>query len=192
MEYSLPNADMREWNGYPSRSFIPNDRQMLVVEAARKALAAGLFYSVDVLAFCIKELKATPEQVAAQFKCPVEGGFIGMDVYYARHYVEAQESHRQIDEATKMLKPAIGQVLGTLIFSDGKRSTNCVVTSITEDGLAFKLAAKRGNSTAVIGWINAIDIEHAMDRAAQRGARKAGFAAFVGNTESASPAGSLC
>lgn len=197
MEYVLPEVSLREWHGSQAPTFAPTERQGIVIAAVSKALTSGLFYTSDVLAFCIKEMLAKPEQVAAQFSNrPVEGGLIGMDCYYARQYIEAQAAQRARVAAADQLKASLGMALGTLVFNDSKRTTNCVITSIADNGLAYKVAGRRGRSIVSTSWLDATQIADAMNRAFSAGLCKANFETFLQTrTTCAAPSestGSLC
>jgi hypothetical protein len=172
--YELPSDTYKDWQGYETRSFVPNARQSLVVDAVGAALQAGLYYSDEVREFCAKQLDISPEQAAVGIK-HVEGGAFAMDCYYSRGYLRARKAFELEAEHHRLLKPFVGQELGTLVFNDLKRTTGVKVTSIFADGYTLELWGKRGRSEVKV-TTNATGIAEALDRAAKRGARKAGFA----------------
>lgn len=177
--YELPaHGTYADWKRRELRDFVPDTRQALVVEAVREALAAGMYYTSDVFAFCAKLLGVTAEQAQVQAK-KVENGEVGMDVYYARDYLRARERFAAEDANLAKLKPHVGQSLGTLMFNDYKRNTGCTVTAVSDDGRGITVEAKRGKVTVQFDC-DASQIAKAMDRAAEQGLRKGNFAATVG------------
>lgn len=176
--YVLPEAinAHRPWVGCESRDFAPNDNQKLVIAAVEEALASGLFYASDVLVFCTRELKLSEEQIAANFKCRVEGGIFAMECYYARNFIRARERYAAIDAYQQELKPVEGKVLGTLRFNDLKRTTGVVVVNVSGDQIT--LEGVRGRQRIRL-TTDAMGIKCAMDRAAERGLRKTDFESFT-------------
>ena len=174
--YELPAGDgYNEWLRNETRDFVPSARQRLVIQAVKAALDAGKYYSDEVREFCAKRLAISQEQASVGI-ARVEGGTFAMDCYYARGYLRAQENFAKQDSVRTLLKPFVGQKLGTLTFNDFKRNTGAMVKAISEDGHTITISAKRG-SVGVELACNAEQIARAMDRAAERGHRKASFEA---------------
>jgi hypothetical protein len=100
-----------------------------LIDATRVALKSGLFYTCDVYQAVVDTMRHRLTPALLERGCGrVEHGDFGMEVYYARRYLEALElrERRQAAEARLVLAP--GRVLGTLIFHDRKQTTSCVVT----------------------------------------------------------------
>lgn len=172
--YSLPVGRVHDdWSGCKLESFIPTDRQKLVIEAVKSALDSKLHYNNDVLKYCIESLGVTPEQgkVGA---IRVEGGDVGMDCYYARDYLRHMHERAAERRSLAMLKPFIGQVLGTLVFSDFKRNTGMTVKEMGDDLRTLTLKGKRGRYTVEL-ICTARQIENAMNRAFENKLRKDTF-----------------
>lgn len=175
-----------EWNGKGYKDFVPSERQLMVVEAVKAALAAGKYYSDEVRAFCADYLKV--DSAFQQSKGPIrtEGGEFGMDCYYARQYLDAQKKHAANDKAMSLLKPYVGQKLGTLVFNDYKRTTGMTVISVFPETGSVRVTGKRGSQT-VETTAEATQIQSAMERAKTKGGRKDGFEEFT-YKQPASPA----
>ena len=148
---------------------------MKVIAAVQSALDANLFYTRDVLAHAIVQLGVTPEQAERNYKMRVEGGVIGMDTYYARCYIDAQAKAAAERVALQIIKPHVGQKLGTLMFNDFKRNTGMVVVAVSEGGKMITLKGKRGAYSVSLAC-TAKNIEYAINRAAEKGLRKDNFA----------------
>jgi hypothetical protein len=144
--------------------------------AVQSALDAGLFYTSAVLAHCIDFLGVTAEQAAVNTQ-RVEGGNIGMDCYYARNCIEAKRGHEAERLTLFRLNPHVGKLLGTLVFSDMKRCTGMTITAISSGSKLFDISGKRGSHTVNCSC-TARQIESAMNRAFEIGARKNDFKAF--------------
>ena len=171
--YTLATQDeYTDWAGHQSLHFTPTERQALVIEAVAAALASELFYTVDVTAFCAARLSVDPVTLTHQRSqtMRVEGGSFGMDCYYARRYLDAVKARNAEACARAALKPAIGQRLGILMFSDYKRMTGCTITDLNDE--AITLIGKRGSVT-VTATASAMQIVNAQARAAERRARRA-------------------
>ncbi|MBP7454944.1 MAG: PLxRFG domain-containing protein [Ottowia sp.] len=147
------------------------------MDAVEKALDDGAFHNTDINEHVAKTLGVTTEQ-RARNSLNVQGGDFGYDVYNARHAVEAQRGNAKSRELAKELNLKPGDVLGTLVFNDGKVTTGVRVVSIKEDGLIVTITGKRGSST-LNGEVGVDNLVAAVDRAKERGKRKDGYAEFV-------------
>lgn len=177
MTYTLPAApydSYRAWSAHESRGFKPDARQAAIMAVVQSALDAGHYYTKDVLAHCATALMMPADQLA-QGTGRVEGGDFGMDCYYARSTLRAQALHAQEDKAHAALRPEPGMLLGTLVFSDFKRTTGCTIRSV--DGLEIAFTGKRGR-VFVSGRATALTLSHAFDRAHQREQRASTFDQF--------------
>lgn len=173
--YELPETDTYDdWRMRVAEDFAPTQRQQLVMEAVQAALDAKLYYTSDVLAFCITHMGVTPEQAGKQSKTPVEGGWVGMDCYYARDALGHQATFAELRKVTEVLNPYVGQDLGTLIFNDFKRNTGMRVIAISENRRKLTLEGKRGRYKVTLEC-TPVQIKNAMDRAANKGSRKDTF-----------------
>ena len=175
MEYKLPSDSYKDWARNEARDFVPTDRQRLVIESVRRATVdESLFYTKDVYAFCVKELNPSTEILCVNAE-KVEGGEFGMDLYYARRYLDAQKHFAAVDAAHARLKPQAGMVLGTLVLQDFKRNTGAKIVAV--EGYEFRVQMKRG-AHAYDFVCPALTIRYAMDRAHERGHRKDNFEQF--------------
>jgi hypothetical protein len=175
LPYTLPDKSFDDWAGHQQWDYQPTARQLIVIEAVRTARSEGLYYTNAVQARCAVLLKPTAEQLAVRAD-KVEGGEFGMDCYYARCYLDAQAVFAKVKETFAQLQPVVGMRLGTLVFSDSKRTTGVTVVGI--DGYSIEFTGRRGSS-AVTGKGTTLQISFAMDRAADRGLRKDNFLAFI-------------
>jgi len=143
-QYHLPANVYNDWNACEFRVFTLTDRQLLVVNAVREAVdVKGLFYSSEVFDFCIERLKPSDaDKLKGLGK--VERGEVGMDLYYARKYLDAQKRFQNEDEAHALLRPYVGMKLGSLVFQDFKLTTSWVVKAV--DGPRVTLIGKRGGN----------------------------------------------
>lgn len=166
-----------DWTGHQREDYAPTARQLPIIAAVASALDAGLYYSDAVRKHCATRLRITAEQsqVGAKY---VEGGEFGMDCYYARRYLDAQARFKGERETVALLKPQVGMLLGTLLCSDGKRTTGLKVIAIASDGITLTLQGKRG-ALPVQLFCSATSVRRGIDNAAERGHRKDDFAAFT-------------
>lgn len=175
MQYHLPKDTYKDWARNESRQFVPDARQKMVIEAVRRAIEdENLFYTKDVYAFCVKLLLPNIEDLEKCVKT-VEGGEVGMDLYYARRYLDAQKRFALEDSVLVKLRPQPGMKLGTLVLQDLKRYTGAVITEVEDDSITVE--AKCGSlshrfKTSPVGVRNGID------RACERKLRKNNFAEF--------------
>lgn len=175
--YVLPGNVYEEWIGCEGLTFQPNQRQQIVIEAVRTALNEGLRYTSQVHERCVELLQPSAEDLEVQ-KTKVEGGAVGMDFYYARGYIAAQQAFAAEREALSLLKPQVGMQLGTLMFNDFKRTTSVRVIEVMPDVLTLRLQGTRGSQTVQF-TCGAVAVKAAMERAAERDLRKGGFADYV-------------
>lgn len=171
--YSLPEHVYEDWRGAEGLAFVPSDRQRIVLQAVERALSEGLYYSTDILARCA-ELLQPSDADRARGVGKVEGGYFGMDLYYARCSIKAKKRHQEQAETLRALRPTVGDVYGVLVFNDYKVSRACKVEEVSEEG-NIVLSLCRG---ARPGWrvtVSAVQIAYAMDRAHEKGARRGGW-----------------
>lgn len=167
----VPPADVyKDWTGCKRYDYKPSERQMPVIHAVQLALHEKLFYTKDVLAYVIKTL-AISDEVCAVGKGKVEGGNVGMDVYYARDFVEASATHKAELAACARMGLAVGKKLGALVLSDHKRNTGMTITAALEDKVTFTVEGKRG-ANVVRTTLSALAIMRAIDRAFDKEYRK--------------------
>jgi hypothetical protein len=147
------------------------------MDAVAKALDDGAFYSRDIDEYVAKTLGVTKEQ-RARNSHNVEGGDFGYDVYNASKAVEAQRGNAKSHELAKALNLKPGDVLGTLVFNDGKVTTGVKVNGLNDSGLVVTVTGKRGAAT-LNAEAGVDSLAAAMDRAKERGKRKDGYVEFV-------------
>ena len=175
-KYAQQQGD-ESWMAAQSPSFKPTARQQLLMDAVAKALDDGAFYNSDVDEHVAKALGVTLEQRARNSR-GVEGGDFGYDVYNASRAVQAQRSNAKSREFAKALNLKPGDVLGTLVFNDGKVTTGVKVNGLNDSGLVVTVTGKRGAAT-LNGEVGIDRLAAAMDSAKERGKRKDGYAEFV-------------
>ncbi|UBV45198.1 hypothetical protein LAJ19_20535 (plasmid) [Deinococcus taeanensis] len=113
-----------------------------------EALGQGLFYTAEVRPHIIGllgDLLTEDMRTRNNERIRTEGGVIGMEIYYARDLLSKERERREIRAAHERIQPRAGLVLGTLIWTDGKRATGCEITAV--DGYALTLRFRRGRST---------------------------------------------
>lgn len=181
--YELPANTFMDWRGCERYDFVPTPRQQLVVDAVQKALDAGNYFTKDVLEFC-KQVLQVSEAQASVAVTRVEGGEVGMDLYYARKYLGKQKELQEALAVVKLLQPHVGQQLGTIMFTDYKRITGAFIAEVSADSLSMTVQGKRGHAVVAFSC-NPLSIVHAIDRAAGRGQRKTNFVATYGAAERA-------
>lgn len=168
--YTLPerNDTYEDWAGCGARGYVPTERQRPIIDAVTAALAAGLYYSSDVLADVIRRLGIPPDvaEVQRSQSCRNEGGVVGMDVYYARRYIEARAEHKAEDEARAILAPEPGKALGMLIFSDRKQTRACTIIAAPSGG-DIRVQGVRGRYPVLV-TCTARQIVAAQERARER------------------------
>lgn len=164
-----------DWASNETRDFVPDERQKLVIEVVRRATEEEkLYYTRDVYAFCVKQLNPSSVDLEKRTKT-VEGGEVGMDLYYARQYLDARKRFALEDEAQAALKPCVSMKLGTLVFNDFKRITGAHIVAV--DVITLTLQGKRGINTIQLAT-TALAVRNAMERAVERKLRKTNFAEF--------------
>ena len=171
--YALPGNVFDDWRGAEGLAFVPSDRQRVVLQAVERALSEGLFYSTEILARCA-ELLQPSDADKARGAGKVEGGYFGMDLYYAQCNIKAQKRHQEQAATLRALRPTVGDVYGVLVFNDYKVSRACKVEEVSDEG-EIVLSLCRG---ARPGWrvtVSAVQIAYAMDRAHEKGARRGGW-----------------
>ncbi|VTU44185.1 hypothetical protein [Variovorax sp. RA8] len=170
--YELPaiGACYDEWRLCKSPTFAPTPRQRLVMEAAERAIDAGLFYNVEVNAAVAKDLGVTQEQLARNTQ-RVDGGDFAYDVYFARSAVEAIRHHRKLVATAQALAFQPGDKVGALIVNDGKRNTGMVITKVGADGIELEIEGKRAGKPIGLRT-NVGAVASAIANAFDRGARK--------------------
>lgn len=113
-----------------------------------EALGQGLFYTAEVRPHIIGllgDLLTEEMRTRNNERMRTEGGVIGMEIYYARDLLNKERERHEIRQAHDRVRPQVGQALGTLVWTDGKRATGCEVTAV--DGYALTVRFRRGRST---------------------------------------------
>lgn len=166
----LQSPSRDAWQGCKADGFQPTPAQAEVMATVRAATDSGLFYTRDVLAYCIQAL-GVPHELAEIGKDRVEGGAVGMHVYYARGANDAAYSWALEHKHAEALRAKIGKKLGCIMFNDYKRVTCARIMGEEENG-TFRIFGKRG-SIACEWLAGATTIVSAIDRYAARKARRA-------------------
>ena len=175
MKYHLPEDTHKDWRLNCTRGFVPDARQVLVIDAVRKAIEEEeLFHTADVYAFCVKQLAPPPEDLAKNTRS-VEHGEVGMDLYYAREYLDAQKRFQARDLAAAQLMPSPGLQLGTLVLPDLKRYTGARIEAVEQDALT--VLAKRGRTSCRF-VLSAEGVRLCINWAFERKQRKSDFDRF--------------
>lgn len=174
-----PRQLYSDWSGYDQRGFAPNSRQRLLMDAIEQALSEGLFDSEAVkhrVAQLVGHDRASDTNVLN-----VQGGDFGMDVYYARRAREAEVRREAETTAAAEMRLRTGDVLGTLVFSDYKRTTSVTLIEAI-DAWTWKFEGKRG-SARVIGTGSVLQLKNAIDRALGQRVRKDSYAEFLASRQ---------
>lgn len=175
--YEMVAHTYYDWRGHESRDYVPTARQEPIIAAVRHALnEAAMYYTADVRKHCVGLLQPTAEQLAVN-SGKVEGGEFGMDLYYARAYLEAQRKFQWNDAMMSRIQQLVGTRVGTLIVN-GVKLSSCFFVEITKDGV-FQLEGNKGSKRVEISVLSANQFVSAFDQAAKRGYRKTDFLAFT-------------
>jgi DNA-binding transcriptional regulator YiaG len=150
-----------------------------IMEAMAQTKTEGLFYNTETYPRCAAIMleKGYPDASAETERDGVTNAF-GSHCYLANDALRRIAAAKHDAESHAALRPYIGQKLGTLVFSDFKRTTGVTVTGVTESG-HIQFTGKRGSIT-VGGTGAAADIRAAIERAHERSQRKTGFSEFTG------------
>lgn len=175
MKYHLPQDTRTDWALNETRGFVPSERQKLVIEAVRRATEeAKLFYTKDVYAFSVKLLMPDAETLSKN-ATKVEGGEVGMDIYYATRYTDARKAFAREDAAAAKLKPMVGMKLGKLRLQNLKSCIGSTITMVAVD--AITVDATLGSKRIRLST-DARGIAHMMDLAYELGQRETNFEQF--------------
>lgn len=117
--YSVPTQSegYKEWRRNECADFQQSGRQQIVMDAVRQALSEGLYYTNDVRPRVAQILGVTGDELS-RGALRVEGGDFGMDVYYARQALEAQQRHTAIAKSAAEMRLKVGDVIGATMFND--------------------------------------------------------------------------
>jgi hypothetical protein len=168
--YPLSDDAYTTWVPIAAGHREPVAHEQRLIDATQQALDSGLFYSSEVKAFVKADFGdyLRPED-AARNRSNVEGGDFGYEVYYARQVIDARAAAKRLADAEAALNLKPGTVLGSLVFSDYKLNTKCVVESVENSVVEIK--GKRG-AHVVIFTVNALSVQRALERAFEKGKRK--------------------
>jgi hypothetical protein len=179
-----PKSLFDDWRMAKRRGFEPNPRQRLLIDAVARARKEGLFYTAEVSKRVAELVRFDLSQNTGEQR--VEGGDFGMDVYYARGALEARCTFEQEDVAARDLQLHAGAALGTLVFTDFKRTTGVMLLEPV-DAWTWKFEGKRG-AARVTGTASVLHLKHAIERATERGLRADTYAEFVASRAKLLPA----
>ena len=153
------------WSRIENEAQEPTPGQARVMLATERAMAAGLTYTKDVDAFVRHDLGEgffTSEDLARGVG-HVEGGYVGMEIYYALDAYEKRLAHaRRCESATAI---QVGQIHKDIEIFGGvgvHRYSKMVVESVDlESGMVKLLASKRGTKNK---WNVTLPATHKMFR----------------------------
>lgn len=176
--YSVPtqNEGYNEWRRNECADFQPSARQQIVMDAVRQALSEGLYYTNDVRPRVAQILGVTGDDLS-RGALRVEGGDFGMDVYYARQALEAQQRHTAIAKSAAEMRLKVGDVIGATMFNDFKLNHKTEVIDVAAAN-EYRLKARRGAATVTF-TANAQSLRIAIERAFEKGKRKLSYEQFV-------------
>lgn len=123
-----PRTEYERWTPVVAGKQEPDEYQRAMIELTQAALDAGLFYNTDVKAHVREHCTFIPDELwTLQFNQPVEGGVVGMEVFYARDYIR-EKGYREAD-ALALHGLNAGDILGTLHVNH-KRIFKCKIDRI--------------------------------------------------------------
>lgn len=160
-----------DWAGSQTDHYRPTPRQQLVIDAVTEALKAGHRYHHDLVQFCQAQLQVLDAEAHI-----VDA--LGMDCYNARGYLDARRYFELERDAWSRLHLQPGEILGTLVFSDCKRTTCTTVTRLETETRYLHMVGRRGRLQVEMRT-NALQLAHAMDRAKERHLRATSFDEFT-------------
>lgn len=115
--------------------------QQALKASVQRALDQRLHYTRDVLAFVVADIGVS-EEALARDSAKVEGGAVGMDVYYARKQLEAEARERREAQLRAALALRPGEQIGKIMAGDHKQILGCEVLEVSDKGV--KLRGTRG------------------------------------------------
>lgn len=176
--YSVPsqNEGYKEWRRNECADFQPSPRQQIIMDAVRQALSEGLYYTNDVRPRVAQILGVTGD-VLSRGALRVEGGDFGMDVYYARQALDAQQRHTAIAKSAAEMRLKVGDVIGATMFNDYKLNHKTEVIEVAAAN-EYRLKARRGAATVTF-TANAHSLRIGIQRAFEKGKRKISYEQFV-------------
>lgn len=135
-----PEGSHKRWN-----SGVITDEMRSMIEAVAVAVDSGMFYNVDVFAAVAPQFGFTEEERAAGVG-RVEGGEVGMEIYYARQQLKAERALAAQGAAAERLALHVGKNLGALhLHTGGGKIGNWRNATVEEiDGFTVKLKVTAG------------------------------------------------
>ena len=173
--YTMPANPYDDWRGCEYRGFVLSARQELVIAAVRQCANEGLRYADEVQTRCRALLNPSADELAVNIN-KVDGGWFGMDVYYARKYIDQAAKYAAEDAANTALNATAGMALGQLMFNDYKLTRAVSIINVDDKGIW--ISGSRGTAK-IVATVSAMQIKHAMDRAFSYKKRPADFAGFT-------------
>lgn len=152
------------WKGEAQRDFAPDECQAYAMGLVRDAIAAGLFYTSEVFAYCVKAAEVPPGVLAIDSggSGSVEYGHARMHFYHAREAVDRMDAWAREERDAVTVRAMIGAKPRCIMWDDYKRTAGAVV--LGEDSpLLFRVRGNRGRCT--FDWTaSASTIVAAIDR----------------------------
>jgi hypothetical protein len=133
------------WTPVVRRQQQPNADMQQLIDATQAAVDDGLKYADEVYASVVARMAArlTPE-LLARGATRVERGNFGMEIYYARKYLDALQLEQRLADAFEQLAAQPGMHLGPLIFLDQKQTSACYVVRVDDHSGLITVRGKRG------------------------------------------------
>jgi hypothetical protein len=164
-QYPLPqtsNKSYVRWIKCESKDFLPDESQKYIMNLVSESLDQGLFYNRDVFTHVENKIKnILPVDYQREID-QVEGGVLGMEIYYARKAVEAIKKRNKANDILNNLELTEGKWIGTLKFNDGTTIHKVKINSII-DSENINCLGVRG-SKEVEFTVTAISIENGLNR----------------------------
>jgi hypothetical protein len=164
-EYPLPQTSTGSYNRWikcESKEFLPDESQKYIMDLVEESLNNGLFYNKDVFAQVESKIKSILPSDYQREIGQVEGGVLGMEIYYARKAVEAIKQQNKSDEILNNLQLTEGKELGTLKFNDGRTFHQVKINNIF-DSQNINCTGIRGKKNYEIN-MSAIAIQSGLNR----------------------------
>jgi hypothetical protein len=164
-EYPLPQTTKNSHNRWikcESKEFLPDESQRYIMDLVEESLNNGLFYSRDIFAQVEEKIKNILPSDYQRETDRVEGGVLGMEIYYARKAVETIKEFNKANEVLNNLELTEGKWIGTIKLNNGitihKVKINCII-----DSMSINCFGVRGGK-GVTFILSAVSIEAGSNR----------------------------
>jgi hypothetical protein len=164
-EYPLPQTTSGSYNRWikcESKEFLPDESQRFIMDLVEESLNNGLFYTKDVFAQVENKMKNILPLDYQRETDQVKGGVLGMEIYYARHAVEAIKKQNEANEVLNSLQLTEGKELGTIKLNNGMTIHKVKINSII-DSMNINCLGIRGGKNVTF-TLSAVSIEAGSNR----------------------------